>query len=135
MTDEELAQLGRGTSHSGFGSRPRPTALRKSWKASELNQFVLSYWLVLFDRHVSDSILKGLRSCKEIADLWSSATLCKYDLDELSDQSVSFFSFFEREFFRYDLSRVGFRELTLRLLLNLPENVESCGLPANYNQF
>lgn len=92
MIDAEMGRIGGGTSQAGFGPAPRVTSLYSSWKATELKQFVFSYWLVVLDGHLPRRILHGLSIFNALVDLWPRAPFLMATSPEWADVQWSFFS-------------------------------------------
>ena len=135
MIDNEIDRLAETTPYALLGLPPRKSGHIGSWKASECRQFVLSYWLVLFDGRMPRKLLRGLRMFTHLVDLWSRPTLSSPDLTLLREFAVGFYEHFEKEYYRYVPERIGLCKLTMLMLLHVRHHTELHGPLVNCSQF
>lgn len=77
----------------------------------------------------------GLSTFSSLMDLCFRPAITERDLDDVQKLFTSFFNHYERDYFRYCMSRSGLCKYTVHLLLHLRENMERCGPLVNCNQF
>ena len=135
MIDSEIEALSGTTPYASFGPPPRKSCHIGSWKASECRQFVLSFWLVLFDGHLPRKLMKGLRLFTQVLDLWSRPVLTTSDVDLLRECCVGFYMHFEKEYYKYEPDRIGLCKLTMHMLLHVHEQTKAHGPLVNCSQF
>lgn len=135
MIDMELEEAAMGTPSTAFGSKPRDSSCYGSWKAAECKSFILNYCLVVFDGHLPQKYLTGLKHLSALTELYCRPSLTRQDKEDLQRHALQFFMHYERDFFRLSAERLGLCKFTIHLLLHLADNVDRCGPLVNFNQF
>ena len=135
VIDAELCELGKGTSQSWFGRRPRDTSKFENWKAEEFKTFFLIYAPVVLEGHIFPKYLEGVKMLSSLFDLCFRPQLTKEDLERISSGALLFFNHFENDYFKFIESRARLCKSTIHALLHLAETVRRCGPLVLCNQF